>query len=75
MLHPQAECMPTGHQRRKHDMKTKSKPLGKTTEKLKDKRPKARILGQNLSRVKALNPSKRLPDRRPGLTTSKATGG
>lgn len=49
--------------------------LGKQTEKLKDKRPKAKILGQNLSKVKALNPTKRLANRRPGLTTSKATGG
>jgi len=54
------------------------KPLGKQTEKLKDKKPKsskARVIGQNLKPVKRLNPTKRLQDLRPGLTTSKATGG
>lgn len=56
-------------------MKSQSKPLGKSTEKLKDKRPKAKVLGQNLNKIKRLNPTRRLADRRPGLTTSKATGG
>jgi len=56
-------------------MKNKSKPLGKPTEKLKDRRPKARVMGQNLNKIKKLNPSKRLQDLRPGLTTSRATGG
>lgn len=56
-------------------MATKSKPLGKQTEKLKDKRPKAKILGQNLNKLKKMNPTKRLADRRPGLTASKATTG
>ena len=52
--------------------------LGKSTEKLKDKKPKsprARVIGQNLKSVKKLNPTRRLQDLRPGLTTSKASGG
>ena len=56
-------------------MATKPKTKPKTTEKLKDKRPRARVIGQNLKTVKKLNPTKRLQDLRPGLTTSKATGG
>jgi len=56
-------------------IKPKSKPLGRQTEKLKDRRPRARVIGQKLNKIKRLNPTRRLQDLRPGLTTSKATGG
>ncbi len=56
-------------------MATKPKTKPKTTEKLKDRRPRARVIGQNLNKVKRLNPTRRLQDLRPGLTTSRATGG
>ena len=41
----------------------------------KTKKPKAKIIGSSTKAIKRLNPSSKQTMRRPGLVTSKASGG